>query len=242
MTDSHDGLRSSSRLAKVASRPWQAWVVASMVLGLAMVEAGTVESPGNELGRLRSENRALEARLDLAASEEFYLIVDPAGRELRLMLRGATLQSYEIVDLDLGEPRVFFISRRPLRDWMGRSWTGGRLQPARRRDRFELRVPEGGQNGTPTEIPIPPRPEESFPVPGRYRVRYAGGLSLEVRRQGDDDTLIGLPRRWLSDAAAAAWPGKRDRLRLRVRLTAQGADSLYRALPPDTGLLVLPDG
>ena len=133
-----------------------------------------------------------------------------------------------------------FVAREIPEKWWGKVWEGGRLVPSRRRDRFRLRVPLGGQGGNPPQIPIPP-PPDSFPVPIGYRIRYEGGVSLEVRPHGTGaDSWGGALRRWLDEATSAIHPWSGDRLRLRVLLRPEDADALYRALPPDTRLFVLP--
>jgi hypothetical protein len=45
---------------------------------------------------------------------------------------------------------------------------------------------------------------------------------------------------WWNDARAVLDPSPEDTLRLRLVLRPEDADSLYRALPPDTRLLIVP--
>jgi hypothetical protein len=96
------------------------------------------------------------------------------------------------------------------------------------------------------EVPIPPTPEEKYPVPARYHIRFAGGLSIEVIPPGRAEEA-GFWQRlgtgfstWWRDFQQAVASEPTDKLRLRLVLGTQEADSLYRALPPNTKLMVIP--
>ena len=100
--------------------------------------------------------------------------------------------------------------------------------------------------GLSIEVRIPQTPEEKYPVPPRYHIRFAGGLSIEVRPP-NTDTERGFWARikasfatWLADAKAASRSEPTDTVRLHLVLSKKDAESLYRALPPATKLLVLP--
>ena len=89
-----------------------------------------------------------------------------------------------------------------------------------------------------------PRCSQKYPVPSRYHIRFDGGLSIEVRPPGTE-AKAGFWSRftsrlgaWWADAKAAS--GDKDTVRLHVVLSKQDAESLYRALPPNTALLVVP--
>jgi hypothetical protein len=79
-------------------------------------------------------------------------------------------------------------------------------------------------------------------------VRYAGGLSLEVLPQQLDTSVKKSQRLrttlavWYHDFREALRREPEDTLRLRLVLEPENAASLYRALPPDTHLLVIPSG
>ena len=109
-----------------------------------------------------------------------------------------------------------------------------------------LVAPPPTAEGTETEVPIPPTPEEAYPVPARYHIRYEGGLSIEVLPPGARDEGGFWSRLgrglvlWWRDARAAVSSRPTDAVRLRLVLSEKDADSLYRALPPDTKLLVVP--
>ena len=93
---------------------------------------------------------------------------------------------------------------------------------------------------------MPLLPEEIYVVPSRYHVRYEGGLSLEVRPMELDESASFLRRAraglaaWFHDCRAAVARNPEDVVRVRLILAPTDAASLYRALPPDTRLFVLP--
>jgi len=196
--------------------------------------------------RVTRQVELLRQRVELATGDAFYLLLDPAAGDLRLMLKGAILQDYPILGLEVGQPRVGFIGRGLPAAWEGRIWSKGSLDPTRAIDRVEVEIPPPGQE-EPTKPPvIPPTPEEKYPVPSRYRIRYEGGLSLEVRPRQMDEKATAWERTkaawavWWNDARAVLDGSPEDTLRLRLVLRPEDADSLYRALPPDTRLLIVP--
>lgn len=85
-------------------------------------------------------------------------------------------------------------------------------------------------------------------MPPRYRVVFEGGLAIEVRPPSAGESagffarVASAIRIWWRDFVRAVSPAPDDRIRIRLVLDRDGADSLYRALPPDTALLVLPPG
>jgi hypothetical protein len=123
----------------------------------------------------------LEKRAELANGTSFYLLVDPAKKTIKLMLQGAVLREYHFEALEAGTPRIAFRTRDVGGGWLGRIWPQGTLVPARPDDRVEIIPPDAAAlaDTTPKPIVIPPTPEEKYPVPHRYHIRYAGGLSLE---------------------------------------------------------------
>ena len=66
----------------------------------------------------------------------------------------------------------------------GRTWSG-RTASSTRRDRFDGLViqaaPPSKDAAEPEPPPVPPTPEEMYPVPSRYHVRFDEGRSIEVR-------------------------------------------------------------
>jgi hypothetical protein len=189
----------------------------------------------------------LEKRNELASGDDFYLLLDTSKSKLMLMLKGAILRDYEFLGLEVGTPRVAFRSRNLVPGWQGVIWSEGNLVPGRPLEREEIVPPDSTALADSTKkFVLPPTPEEKYPVPHRYHVRYAGGLSLEVRPQDLDNSVKRTTRMgsavkvWYRDLRAAMAKEPEDTLRLRLVLRPEDAASLYRALPPQTRLLVLP--
>ena len=199
-----------------------------------------------EVAQLRRTTDLLQRQIELAAGKDFYLVLDPAASGLTLMLRGARLQRYAILGLQIGHPRFAWFGERDPRPVPGVVWSLGELDPPRQLDRLVILAGEPGKDtGDPATPPIPPTPEELYPVPSRYHMRFADGLSVEIRPREADATLGRWARfraswsaRW-RDAVAAVRASDRDAVRLRVVLNPKDAESLYRSLPPAVKLIVL---
>jgi hypothetical protein len=223
-----------------------------LLAGIALAAATVAAAPpapaptAGELTRLSLQNDLLQKQVDLAKGKEFYLLLDPRLQTLTLMFRAAFLQQYRVEALEVGVPRVVYRTRADVSGWVGRIWEKGSLDPARELDRVEMQAPPPTKEGTELEVQVPLTPEEKYPVPARYHIRFAGGLSIEVRPP-NSDAARGFWARvaagfatWWSDAKAASRIEPTDTVRLHVVLSKKDAESLYRALPPDTKLLVLP--
>jgi hypothetical protein len=202
--------------------------------------------PRADAARLQRTNAQLQKQIELAAGKEFYLVLDPATSGLTLMLKGAPLQRFTVLGLQVGHPRVAWTSARDPRHVQSVIWSQGELDPPRQIDRLVIQSAEPGKE-TPetTPPPIPPTPEELYPVPSRYHVRFADGLSVEILPR-EADASVG---RWAHARAAMAekWRdilsalriANRDAIRLRVTLDPKEAQSFYRSLPPAVRLIVL---
>ena len=219
-----------------------------MISALILAAATAAAPSADELARVAASNDLLTKQVALAKGKEFYLLLDPSEQTLHLMLKGALLQQYHVSGLEIGVPRVLYRTRAESQDWEGRVWEGGTLDPARGLDRVEVQAPPPTAEGTEIEIKVPPTPEEKYPVPPRYHIRFVGGLSIEVRPPGTESKKGFWARltsgfgAWWADASAAAGGSPTDTVRLHVVLSKEDAASLYRALPPATKLLVLPPG
>jgi hypothetical protein len=200
-----------------------------------------------QVARLQRVNSLLQQQIALAADKEFYLVLDPGASDITLMLNGAELQRYHVIGLQVGQPRVSWFTRGDRRPWQDVVWSHGELDPPRQIDRFVIEAAPPGKNGAEPETPpVPPTPEEMYPVPSRYQVRFDDGLSLEVRPLEADQQAGRLARlgAWWSakwrDAVAAVFHRDRDSVRLRMALNPADAASLYRSLPPSVRLIILP--
>jgi len=199
-----------------------------------------------QAGRLQRAGSLLQRQIELADGKEFYLVLDPGAPALTLMLSGAELQRYPVVGLQVGEPRVSWITRREGRRWQDVVWSRGELDPPRQIDRLVVQAaPPGVETAEPETPPVPPTPEEMYPVPSRYQVRFDEGWSIEVRPL-DVDEQAGRAARfraWWSakwhDVVGAVFRRDRDAVRLRIALSPKDAASLYRSLPPAVRLIIL---
>jgi hypothetical protein len=217
----------------------------AVLAGAATPPAGPTPS-ADELTRLALRNDLLAKQVDLAKAKEFYLLLDPQAQTLCLMYHAALLQQYRVEGLEVGVPRVVYKPRTDVSRWEGRIWEKGALDPVRELDRVEVQAPPPTKEGTEIEIKVPQTPEEKYPVPARYHIRFAGGLSIEVRPPGTEaesgfwSRLMSGLASWWADAKDASRSTPTDALRLHLVMSKKDAESLYRALPPDTRLLVLP--
>jgi hypothetical protein len=199
--------------------------------------------------RLQRANSLLQRQVELAEGKEFYLVLDPGASGLTLMLSGAELQRYPVIGLQVGQPRVSWFTRDDPRPWQDVVWSHGELDPPRQIDRLVIQAPPPSKDAVePESPPVPPTPEEMYPVPSRYHVRFDDGRSIEVRPLDADQDAGTLARfrGWWSagwhDAAAAAFGRDRDGLRLRIALSPKDAASLYRSLPPAVRLVIFSQG
>jgi len=208
--------------------------------------APPVEDDATRAARLQRLNGLLERQVELASGKDFYLVLDPAQSELALMLSGAELQSYRVTGLQVGTPRVSWIGRKDATPWQNVVWLHGELDPPRELDRLVFQAPPPKKDAAePEPPPIPPTPEEMYPVPSRYQVRFDEGRSIEVRPLDADQKASRFARfgAWWSakwhDVVAALFREDRDAVRLRLVLSPKDAASLYRSLPPAVRLIVL---
>lgn len=231
---------------------WGLAMVAVGVLAAACTRAPAAQKTTDlraEVARLQRASALLQRQIELAAEKEFYLVIDPAGSEVSLMLRGAELQRYSILGLQVGHSRVAWVGRHDPRPWQGTIWSSGELDPPRQIDRLVIQAaPPGKDMAEPEPAIIPPTAEELYPVPTRYHIRFAGGLSLEIRPREADANAGRWARLWAwwsakwRDVAAAVLTRDRDAVRLRMAMNPKDAESLYRSLPPAVRLIVLAGG
>jgi len=231
---------------------WGLAMVAVGVLAAACTRAPATQKSTDlrtEVARLQRTSALLQRQIELASEKEFYLVIDPAASAVSLMLRGAELQRYPVLGLQIGHSRVSWVGRHDPRPWQGTIWSNGELNPPRQIDRLVIQAaPPGKDVAEPEPAEIPPTAEELYPVPMRYHIRFAGGLSLEIRPREADANAGRWARLWASwsakwrDVAAAILTRDRDVVRLRMAMNPKDAESLYRSLPPAVRLIVLAGG
>jgi hypothetical protein len=106
----------------------------------------------------------------------------------------------------------------------------------------EIKAPPPGSDPSEEAPYVPPPAEEAFPVPTRFGIRFEGGLYLEVRPSGGDvepgfsDRML----HWWDDIREALRSEPTDRVRVRVTLKGEDGSAIYRSIPPDASILVLP--
>jgi hypothetical protein len=200
----------------------------------------------SDAARLERTNAQLQKQIELAAGQEFYLVLDPKTAGLTLMLKGAPLQRFTVIGLQVGHPRVAWMSTRDPRHVQSVIWSRGELDPPRQIDRLVIQAAEPGKEAPDsTPPPIPPTPEELYPVPSRYHVRFADGLSAEILPREADQSVgrwaharAAMAETW-HDIVSAVRASGRDAIRLRITLDPKEAQSFYRSLPPAVRLIVL---
>ena len=222
-----------------------AWIL--VVLGLIALAAQEppAADPAAEARQLARQNDAREQELALAESQAFYLVVRPDEGRARLGLEGATLQEYTVSGLSVGRPRVAFWPRASAGAWEGQIWANGHLDPPRDIRRPALSI--SGADSTSASL-VPPTPEEAYPVPSRYTIEFDEGLTVVVGTEREDSpesfwrrgwtALVG----WTVDAREALRSAEARGIRLRLDLSREEAEALYRTLPPDVRLLIVPTG
>lgn len=185
-------------------------------------------------------NPALKDWLAKAGTDSFFLVLDPAGGRLQLVLGGVVMRTFPVSDIRVATPRRWGGAAPLPEDWHERVWTGARIDPPHPGARTEIVGPEVG---TATgEVLVPPTPEEAIPVPSLYRVRFAEGLALEVTG-GVAEQKGELPPNELPSGLGEKWrllrQGAPDLVRVRIRLEPEHYAEMYRSLPPGTDFVVL---
>ena len=201
-------------------------------------------SPGAGATELASANAQLRRQLDLATGDTFYYTLDPVKRVLRFMYQGNVLYERNLLDVEVGTRRGFLGKGAAPKDWAERVWSSGTLEPERVSNRLELDASSQDYTKQRDEFLVPPTPEEAFPAPEVWRIRYAGGMAVEVHGVADTTRtrpgfLKGLGQQF-QDSMKALVSANNDAVRIRLYLSRPQADMLYRSVPPDTRFTILP--
>lgn len=206
------------------------------------VDASAVVPP-RLFGSAYPANPALKSWLAEAGTDSFYLVLDPPGRTLQLVLGGVVIRTFEVSEVKVATPRRWAGAAPLAKDWHERVWTGARLDPPHPGARTEIVGPEIG-TGT-GEVLVPPTPEEAIPVPSLYRIHFAEGLTLEmtggVAEQKGELPPTELPGGF-KEKVRMLREGAPDPLRVRVTLQPDAYSEIYRALPPGTDLVIVHGG
>ena len=211
--------------------------------GRGLQSAGQAASPATA-EQIRRSNRAMEAELKLADSGDLYLLLDLVHRELVLKSHGVPLRAFPLQGGRTGIGRLS-LARGKLEASFATAWGDGTLLPPRNKTRAVI-LSDSVTPPDPSGMVsfIPPTPEEEFPTPPTFRVRYPGRGSLLVRvpegplPEGDSAVV----RELSATGKLVHWmrlrPWRRDRLTLEVELDPADAGALYRAFPEGAALLV----
>lgn len=200
--------------------------------------------PLSQIEHQRAENRRLERLLTLAASNQFYLLLEPERGRLRLMYDGADLRDWAVLEAAVGRRRVLFSDRSLPGDWWESVWQDGELEPAREVDRAVIDPPDGGPLDS-VAVVIPPTPEEAIPAPDHFLINYRDGRGLEIvgrdTSQAATTTREGteVSGRRLERLRHALWPWGRLTVRLRLVLPVEEASELYRSLPEGSAFYIV---
>jgi len=219
--------------------------LALLALLLQAAAAGAQPPAAEELATLGEEAAWLAHRVELAEGEQFHLLLDPDAGTLVLALGGVGLLRMPVT-VDAVAPRVLFRSRPTPPGWRDEIWRGGELDPPWPTPSVELSAADAlAEPVDPSAAAAPPTVEELVPVPDRYRVRFDGGLAVEVSappvaRAPWWSTAAAAVRQRVEDAWVLARDGDADRLRLRLTVTPEDAARLYRSLPPEVSLVIAP--
>jgi hypothetical protein len=217
-------------------RATSGWLVLALVaLSCLQAAAQAPPHPGEP-----PELRSRELQVELASSDSIYLELDPQARLLELKLAGIALRTYPLTDVQLRVPRVAFVPVHRPRDWGQRIWTGAKLDPQRPLNRIEYNpTPADTVTDTlATVVKLLLEGLKPIKVPPEYRIRFAGGLTLAVTSPSDSarSSLLSSMRSRMQDLGDVL---ANRRLQLRLALARSDAEHLYRALPPETRLVVL---
>jgi hypothetical protein len=213
------------------------------------VAAGGPAPESSARREIEREAARLREEVALAQGRDFYLKLDARTKRLSLVLRGVPLLEVVVDEFEMGRAQVFFRERTLPTDWDLRTYGGGRLDPPRDRDRLEVVAPAPSPTGDeaavdPSPPALPPTAEEAYSVPSRYRIVFAGGVSVEVTAKAGGRNRGALRRAadalglYLRDLGAALRVPGAAPVRIRLRMSAEDAAALYRSLPPDVALLV----
>jgi len=184
-------------------------------------------------------------RARLALSNTFYLEISLGARELRICHSGVAIATYPLQSVDIGYPRLLWVPRHHLGDWVDDVWHGARLDPPKVVQR--LKIIPGDASTTPTpDKPgvVPPTLSDLTAVPRDFAIRCEGGRAVFLHLEGDIPGAVLPDRRdhprW-QDFLAALGLREPEVIRVRATLPAEDGAAFFRSFPDDPAeLLILP--
>lgn len=197
---------------------------------------------------------ALRIRLDEVEREDFLLVLDEAAPSVTLFLGRVPLQRYEVLSVERARRRLLFVPLPSGSDPAAILWRGVVQDPPAERKRRELAYtqPDTGADAdaedgdespdpAPAASRVPPTPEQAVPAPDRWVLRVEGGPELRFEGVGPDTAPP------VDDGAVGRWGvvgdwirGNDPTPRLRIRMPLAHVHALYRSLPTDAALLIVP--
>lgn len=200
---------------------------------------------------------ALAAHLELAKEGGFALVIDEAEPAASLFLGGVPLHHYTVLAVERPIRRAFFLPLPSPPDPSARVWRGGIQDPERVRDRKELEYREAAaEDAADDEVPaedadaapapeapkIPPTPEEAVPAPDAWCLRFADGPEVWFLGVGPEGQGMVPPELEVGriDVLRDALKGRQVPSRMRILMPLDEAQALFRSLPPDIAVLVVP--
>lgn len=212
--------------------------------------------------------QALEASLNLANTDTYIIMLDPSAHTLTLSMGATVLREYAVDDVRIarrhGPLKGYVDAPSPF----GKAWQPGELSPCRKRIRTEkmfkkTQATADGEEPSPltaedaekaasqaeAQIAQPLLPEDVIVAPDTYTIDFAGGLSVEVvstLETADENPVIDTA----ADTAANddKWRFLMDDIngyraaspRIRITMPSADARALYRSLPDDVAMIILP--
>lgn len=181
---------------------------------------------------------------ELAVSGQFYLTFEIAAARISLCHSGIALRHYTFRELQIGYPRIFGFSRKPVKPFISTIWKEGTLSPPLVLNRIKI-IP-GNESTRPTpNAPgvLPPSMEELSPVPPSFAICFEGRQIVQIVLQGKVPGSTVMQPEWdarWNDFLEALGIRTADRVRLRVKMDAKDGAALYRVFPEKPGMVVLP--
>ena len=221
--------------------PFSLLLLASLFT-LTVIAAGPV-APAPEAPVFPGRTGPEQARL--ALSNTFYLEISLGARELRICHSGIAIATFPLKSVTVGYPRLLWLPRHHLGDWVDDCWHGAHLDPDKVVQR--LKIVPGDSSTTPTpDKPgvVPPTLSELTAVPQDYAIRCEGDRAVFLHLEGQvPGAVLQEPRnhpRW-QDFLAALGLRESESIRVRGTVTAEDGAAFFRSFPDGRPeLLILP--
>lgn len=184
-------------------------------------------------------------RTRAAVSNTFYLELALGARELRICHSGVALGTYPMTNLTVAYPRILFIARSNVGEWVDDIWKDARLDPEKVVQRVKIVPGDTATIPTPDKPGVvPPTMEELTPVPQDFAIRCSDGRAIFIHLEGQIPGAVrqeGVKASRWDDFLEALGFRESEALRLQATLSAADGAAFYRSFPEGTPpLFVLP--